>query len=189
VNTDRCPFGGIWRWFSGVQSGWFSFCGQESSDPWRYWRMDYLGILSKPADLAGIKLMRRSSIDVSVPTWVCMVFGCQSIPVGWGKVIIWLSDSPNWVWKVCDVLSDLIRTHGASHAGCTLWAGELASTCKAFDVWLCNPRVSGRGASGLGRPSGRGWGNSRITAMEKTSSEGAGGVSENYILQNNAGHD
>jgi len=32
--------------------------------------------------------------------------------------------------------------------------GILASTCKVFDFWLCNPRVSDRGGNGLHWPSG-----------------------------------
>jgi len=32
--------------------------------------------------------------------------------------------------------------------------GELASTCKAYDCWLYNPRVSRRGGRGPGMPSG-----------------------------------
>jgi len=48
----------------------------------------------------------------------------------------------------------------------------LASTCKAFDFWLCNPRVSGRGGSGPGRPSGMPWECTWITAREETRSKG-----------------
>jgi len=48
----------------------------------------------------------------------------------------------------------------------------LASTCKAFDFWLCNPRVSRRGGSGLGRPSDMPQECTWITATEETSSEG-----------------
>ena len=32
----------------------------------------------------------------------------------------WLSDSPNWVWQVCDSLSELIRTHGGSRGEYTV---------------------------------------------------------------------
>jgi len=92
----------------------------------------------------------RGSIDVSYPHV--------------GMECIWLSESPNWVWQVRDSLSELIRTTGGSHGGRTVWAGDrdclgtnpriLASTCNAFECWLCNPRVSGTGGSEPGRPSG-----------------------------------
>jgi len=50
--------------------------------------------------------------------------------------------------------------------------GILASTCKAFDFWLCNPRVSGRGGSGPGSPSGMPRECTWITAREEARSEG-----------------
>ena len=46
------------------------------------------------------------------------------------------------------------------------------STCKAFDFWLCNPRVSGKGGSGPGRPSGMPRECTWITAREEARSEG-----------------
>jgi len=59
--------------------------------------------------------------------------------------------------------------------------GILASTCKAFDFWLCNHRVSGRGGSGPGRPSGMPRECTWITAREEARSEG-GGTSYIHIL-------
>jgi len=47
----------------------------------------------------------------------------------------------------------------------------LGSTCKAFDFWLCNPRVSGRGGSRPGRPSGLPRDCTWITAREEVRSE------------------
>ena len=52
---------------------------------------------------------------------------------------IWLSDSSNWAWPVCDSLSELINTHGGSRGGCNVWAGELLLTCKAFDFRSATP--------------------------------------------------
>ena len=52
----------------------------------------------------------------------------------------------------------------------------LASTCKAFEFWLCNPTVSGRGGSGPGRPSGMPRECTWITDREEACSEGGGGV-------------
>jgi len=111
---------------------------------------------------------RRGSIDVSYPHME--MDG------------IWLSESPNWVWQVCDSLSELIRTTGGSHSGRTVWAADrdclgtspriLASTCNAFGLCLCNPRVSGRGGSGPGRTSGMPRECTRITAKEEARSEG-----------------
>jgi len=48
----------------------------------------------------------------------------------------------------------------------------LASTCIAFTFWLCNPRVSGTGRSGLGRPSGMPRECTWITARVEAHSEG-----------------
>jgi len=73
-----------------------------------------------------------------------------------------LSVSPNWVWQVCDSLSELIRTNWWQPwwTHCVSWRLSLdclgttprilGSTCKAFDFWLCHPRVCGRGGSGPG---------------------------------------
>jgi len=60
------------------------------------------------------------------------------------------------------------------------------STCKAFDFWLCNPRVSGSGGSGPGRPSGMPRECTWITAREEACSEGGGGVPDISILGTNA---
>jgi len=64
----------------------------------------------------------------------------------------------------------------------TLWAGELALTCKTFNFWLCNTRVSWRDGSGPGRPSGmpRKW--TRITTRQEEFSDGGGGVPDILIL-------
>jgi hypothetical protein len=68
----------------------------------------------------------------------------------WEWTVIWLSDSHNWVCQVCDSLSELIRTHGGSRGEYTVsWSDRnylgtrpeiLASTCKAFGFWLCEPQ-------------------------------------------------
>jgi hypothetical protein len=48
----------------------------------------------------------------------------------------------------------------------------LVSTCKAFDYWLYNSRVSGRGSRGPGRPSGLSWECTWIQARVEGCSEG-----------------
>jgi len=60
------------------------------------------------------------------------------------------------------------------------------STCKAFDFWLCNPRVSGRSGSGPGRPSGMPRECTWITAREEACSEEGGGVPVIQMLGANA---
>jgi len=50
--------------------------------------------------------------------------------------------------------------------------GILASTCKAFNFWLCNPWVSGRGGIRPGKPSGMPRECTWITAREEARSEG-----------------
>ena len=64
-------------------------------------------------------------------------------------------------------------------------AGELVSTCKAFDFWLCNTRVSGRGGRGPGRPSGMPRECTWIAAREEACSEGGGGDPDISILGTN----
>ena len=59
-------------------------------------------------------------------------------------------------------------------------------TCKAFDFCLCNPKVSGRGGSGPGRPSGMPWECSWIMAREEACSEGGGADPDISILGSNA---
>jgi len=51
----------------------------------------------------------------------------------------------------------------------------LGSTCKAFDFWLCNPMVSGKGGSGPGRPSDMPRKCTLITAREEAYSKVGGG--------------
>jgi len=62
----------------------------------------------------------------------------------------------------------------------------VGSTCKAFDFWLCNARVSGGGGSGPGRPSGMPRECTWITAREEACSEGGGDVPDIQILGANA---
>jgi len=66
--------------------------------------------------------------------------------------------------------------------------GILASTCKLFDVWLCNRRVSGRGGSGPGRPSRIPQQCTCIMAREEACSEGGGSVPDIKILIAKAFH-
>jgi len=103
-----------------------------------------------------------------------------------GTDSIWLSDSPNWVWQVCDSLSEIIHTPGGSRGGRTAWAGKLASTSKAFNFWLCNARVSGRGGTGPGRPSGMPREYTCIKAREAACSEGGSGIPDLPLLGTNA---
>jgi len=60
--------------------------------------------------------------------------------------------------------------------------GILASPCKGFDFWLCNPSVSGSGGSGPRRLSGMPRECTWITAREEVCSEGGGNVPEIQIL-------
>jgi len=51
--------------------------------------------------------------------------------------------------------------------------GFVVSTCKAYNIWLCNCRVSRPGGSGPGRPSGMTKEGSSIMAREESNSEGS----------------
>jgi len=62
-----------------------------------------------------------------------------------------------------------VETDGSCNGTCQ---GLLASTCKAFDFWLCNSRVSGTGSSGLGSPSGLTQESTWIMAMVEAHYEG-----------------
>jgi len=91
-----------------------------------------------------------------IPTWQSIVFGCQTVPIGCDKYMI---------------RSMSLFVHMVAAAVDALCAGELPPTCKAFDFWLCNPRVSGRGGSGPGRQSGMPQECTGITAREVARSE------------------
>jgi len=127
---------------------------------------------------------RRGSIDVSYPKE--------------GIYVIWMSDSPIWVWQVCDSLTERIHTNWwqPRWTHCVSWrlsldchgktSRILGSTCKVFDFWLFNPRMSGRGGSGPGRPSGMPRECTWITAREDACSEGGGGDPDISVLGTNA---
>jgi len=155
ANTVMRSYDGIRTWFLWLQ-WWCLFVAGilwiHGATGWTVWA------LSGDQRIQHEFKARGGSIDASYPH-----VGMDSI---------WLSDSPNWVWQVCDSLSECICTHGGSRGGRTVWAGELVSTCKAFDFWLCNPSVSGRGGSGPGSPSGMPRECTWITAGEETCSEG-----------------
>jgi len=123
-------------------------------------------------------LSRGDSIDVSYPHVGMNVIGL-SVPIGRDKYVIRLmSLFVHMVAALVDTLCEL-----ESDRSCLgTRPGILASTCKAFDFWLCNPRVSGRGGSGPGRPSGIPRECTRITAREEACSEGGGGVPDILIL-------
>ena len=58
--------------------------------------------------------------------------------------------------------------------------------CNELDFWLCDPRVSGRGGSGPGRPSGMPRECTLIMAWDEMYSEGGGVVLDESILGTNA---
>jgi len=134
-----------------------------------------------------------------IPRGELSLFAGQTVPIGWDKLIDWLSDSPNRAWQVCDSLTEHICTHVGCQGEYTVsWSdrnylatrpGILASTCKAFDLWLRNPRVSGRGGSGPGRLSGMPLECTWITALEEACSEGGGRVPDILILGATTFHD
>jgi len=142
------------------------------------------------------RYLKRKEVQLicRIPTWEWTVTWLSDSP-NWVRQGCYLVVSPNWVWQVCDLLSELTRTNWwqLRWTHCVSWRLSLdclgttprilGSTCKAFNFWLCNPRVSGRGGSGPGRP----WGMARectwITAREEACSEGGGGVPDIPILE------
>jgi len=100
-----CPYDGIRRGFLGIQWRWFYFVAwilriHGATGGWTVWA------LSGDERIQHVFKVRGGSIDVSYPHA--------------GMDSIWLSDNPNWVWQVCDSLSELIRTHGGSRGGRTV---------------------------------------------------------------------
>ena len=112
-----------------------------------------------------------------------LLFGCQTVPIGRDKYVIRLmSLFLHMVAAAVDTPCEL-----ETDSSCLVTRpGFLTSTCKAFDVWLRNPRVSGRGGSGPGRPSGIPRECTWITAREEACCEGGGGVPDIQILGANA---
>ena len=97
------------------------------------------------------------------------LYGCQRVPIGRDNYPIRLmSLFVHMVAAAVDTLCELESDR--SYLGTR--PGILASTCKAFDFWLCNPSVSGRGGSGPCRPSGMPRECTWITAREEACSEG-----------------
>ena len=108
-----------------------------------------------------------------IPTWEWTVFGCQTVPIGCDKYVIRsVSIFVHMVAAAVDALCEL----GTDRDCFGTCPRNVPTTCKAFDLWLCNPRVGGRGGSGPGRPSGMPRECTSITAKEEACSEGGGGV-------------
>jgi len=104
-----------------------------------------------------------------IPTWEWTVFGCQTVPIGCDKYVIRsMSVFVHMVAAAVDTPCEL--ENDRSRLGTS--PGILVSTCKAFDFWLCNPWVSGRGVSGPGRPSGMPRECTLITARVEARSKG-----------------
>jgi len=107
-----CPYNGIRGRFFGMQRRWFvvvaSILGIRGATGGRT-----VGALSGDQRIPHVfeKSAKRFNSYVVSPSGNGWVFGCQTVPIGWGKVIIWLSDSPNWAWQVGDSLSELIHTN------------------------------------------------------------------------------
>jgi len=103
ANTDISLYDGIrrgslWlRWWCLFVAGILRIYGATG---WTVWA------LSGDQRIQHVFKAQRGSIDESYPH-----VGMDSI---------WLSDSPNWGWQVCDSLSELIRTHGGSRGGYTV---------------------------------------------------------------------
>jgi len=81
---------------------------------------------------------------------------------------------------------DALRELGAERDSFGTGPTVLPSTCKAFDLWICHPRVSGRGGSGPGRPSGIPRQCTWIMAREEACSEGGSSIPDISILGANA---
>jgi hypothetical protein len=107
-----------------------------------------------------------------------MVYGCQTVPIGFDKYMIRLMSL--FICMVAAVVD-------------TLWAGDWyqlpwypfsnpSSNCKAFNFWLCNLRVSGRGGCGLGRLSGMLWKCTWIVASAEVCSERGSGIADISVL-------
>jgi len=171
ANTDMCPYNGISGGFLGIWWRCYLVAANlqihGATGGWTIWA------LSGDQNPHVFKA-QRGSFDVSYPHV--------------GMDVISLSDSPNWVWQVNDSLRERIRTHGGSHSGDT-GSRRNRVDLQRIRLWLCNPRVSGRGGSRPGRPSGIPPGCSWITVRVEVGSEGGGGVADILILRAISFHD
>jgi len=57
---------------------------RDSQDPWDYQRMDCLGTLRRPADLACIWAV-KIQLMCCIPTWEWALIGCQTVTTGCDK--------------------------------------------------------------------------------------------------------
>jgi hypothetical protein len=104
-----------------------------------------------------------------IPTWECTVCGCQTVPIECDKYVIRsMSLFVHMVAAVVDTPCELENDWSCLGTS----TGILMSTSKAFNFWLCNPMVSGKGGSGPGRPSGMPRECTWITARVEACSEG-----------------
>jgi len=128
--------------------------------------------LSRDQGIEHVFNARGGSFDVSYPHVGMHITGCPTLPIGCDKfVICWAS---------------IFIQIGGSRGRHTVWAGELVSTCKVFDFWLCNPWVSGGGDSEPVRPSDMPQECIWITAMEEGCSERGDSIPDISILGTHA---
>jgi len=112
-----CPYDGIRTGFLEIQwrclfvAGILRIHGATRWTVWAHFR--------RPAESACIHGVEIQLI-CRILTWEWTLFASHTVPIGWDKVIIWLSDSPNWEWQVRDSPHELIRTHCGSRGGYTV---------------------------------------------------------------------
>jgi len=126
-------------------------CGGDSEGLWGCWKIQTGGELSGDQWIRHHIEEQRESFDVSYP---CV--GMDSYRVvrqsQLGETWTWFAE---WVYSSNMVAAavDTPCTLETDWSCCGTGAGILVWTCKPFDIWLHNPRVSGSGGSALDRPS------------------------------------
>jgi len=160
ADTDKCRYDHIWRGFLGMQWRWLYFVAGILRSTGL--REDGPSGHSQETNWFSMYL-RRAEVQLMchIPTWEWTVFGCQTVPIGYDKYVI---------------RSVSLFVHMVAAAVDALWAEKLTSSCQAFDFWLCNPRVSRRGRSEPGRPSGMPQECTWSTARVEECSVAGGGV-------------
>jgi len=97
------------------------------------------------------------------------LWGCQTVPIRDDQDVICLMSL--FVHTMAAAVNSLYELDSDGSCDGTR-PGILAWTCKAFDFWLCNPTVRGRGGSWPATPSGMPWEWTWIWASEEACSEG-----------------
>ena len=94
--------------------------------------------------------------QVWILDWPVPESGCRAVGPVWNRTDTYLRTTSGPLAGYPDPLLSLDTLHQLETYSSFLDTrpGFLASTCKEFELWLCQPMAGGRGGSGLGQQSG-----------------------------------